>query len=119
MDNDSILASIDQQISNLQQARLLLMGSNPTSASSAKTGRDNGRPKGSVKKTTNALAKVAASLPKRIMSEEGKQRIAAAQKARWAEQKKSIQAANKKTSSTKKRAVKTAAPEPQAATAEV
>jgi len=101
MDINGILITIDNEISNLQQARALLTGSSGPAGSSAPAGKQRGRPKGSVSKSGKAPAKVASKTPKRTMSEEGKQRISAAQKARWAAQKKSVKAAGKKASSTK------------------
>jgi len=88
MDINGILATIDNEISNLQQARSLLTGSSVPAGSPAPTGKQRGRPKGSVSKSGKAPAKVAAKTSKRTMSEEGRKRIAAAQKARWAAQKK-------------------------------
>jgi len=88
MDINGILASIDNEISKLQQARSLLTGSSVPARSPALAGKQRGRPKGSVSKSGKAPAKVAAKTSKRTMSEEGKQRISAAQKARWAAQKK-------------------------------
>jgi hypothetical protein len=122
MDIDNILESIDQQILKLQQARSLLTDGIVPAVSSAPAGKRRGRPKGSVKKTTAAPAKVSAKVSKRTMSEEGKQRIAAAQKVRWAAQKKSVKAAAKKAaakkaSPAKKSARKTVA-KPEAVTAE-
>lgn len=74
MDTKTLVIQIDLEIARLQQARNLLAGSN----TSAKSRR--GRPS----------TKPASSTPvkKRIMTPEGKARIAAAQKKRWAAQKK-------------------------------
>lgn len=76
MSTSDILEAIDQQISQLQQVRSLLTGAEPAK-------RGPGRPKNTEDKP--ASAEVAAVL-KRTMSEEGRARIAAAQKARWAKQ---------------------------------
>jgi hypothetical protein len=79
MTNEAILAAIDEEIMKLQQARAMLSDSS-TSPTSLK--KSVGRPKGS---------KSAASVPapkKRTMTPEGKARIAAAQKKRWATAKK-------------------------------
>jgi hypothetical protein len=78
MTNDAILAAIDEEISMLQQARAMLSGS-----PSANTKKSVGRPKGS----KNAAVPVKAGKT-RTMSAEGKARIAAAQKKRWAAAKK-------------------------------
>jgi hypothetical protein len=68
MDTSKLVADIDAEIERLQQARALLNG--------AEAKRKPGR---SAKKTTPK---------KRTMSAEGRARIAAAQKARWAKAKK-------------------------------
>jgi hypothetical protein len=78
MSIESIQAAIDEQIAKLQKVRSLLV-----SASAA--GKRRGRPPASAK-----LQSIMASLPtaakrtKRKMSAEGRARIIAAQKARWA-----------------------------------
>jgi len=66
-----VLSQIDAEISRLEQARALLSGEVQK--------RKPGRPKG-------AVAPIATK--KRKMSPEGRARIAAAVKARWAKQKK-------------------------------
>ena len=76
MDTISIIAQIDEQITKLQQAKDLL------TATEVKT--KVGRPKGS-KAIVAALETVKTRRP---LSPEGKARIAAAQKARWATLKK-------------------------------
>ena len=77
MDLAEILRALDAEIARLQQARQLLGGSEVAAASSALPRKRRGRPP--------AGAKVEA-IPagKRTMSEEGKARVAAAQKKRWA-----------------------------------
>jgi hypothetical protein len=82
MDTTSILKQIDAQISQLQQAKAILTGT------SAKNGV--GRPKA----ISSASKQVAGKPAKREMSAEGKAKVAAAQKARWARARK----AAKKTS---------------------
>jgi hypothetical protein len=72
-----IIAEIDAQISQLQQARALLAG---TTAPAPRAGR--GRPKGS----KNASS--ATTPRKRKLSPEGRKRIADAMKKRWAERRK-------------------------------
>jgi hypothetical protein len=76
MDVSAILSSIDAELSRLQQARNLLAGP-------AATVKRRGRPKKSetVLATTKAAKK---AVKKRTMSPEGRARVAAAQKARWA-----------------------------------
>jgi hypothetical protein len=72
MDTTEIIQTIDAEIARLEKARALLNG-NATSPAR------RGRPSGS---TVIARAK-----PRRKMSAEGRARIAAAQKARWAKAK--------------------------------
>ncbi len=82
MDVKKILTEIDAEISRLTQVRALL------SQAGIEAPR-RGRPRGSI--NSPKPAKVAAKkspAAKRTMSAEGKARIAAAQKARWAKQKK-------------------------------
>lgn len=74
MEVSKIINAIDEQISKLQEARSLLSG---TANVVGKAGR--GRPKGS----KNA-PKTVTFAPKRVMSEEGRARIAAAQRKRHA-----------------------------------
>jgi hypothetical protein len=76
MNTTEILSAIDAEISKLQQARSIL--GTYTEPSALKRGP--GRPK----KTATPVAAVS----KRVMSAEGKARIAAAQKKRWAAAKK-------------------------------
>jgi hypothetical protein len=77
MDTTRIIAQIEEQITKLQQAKALL------TVSEGKT--KAGRPKGS--KTITAAAPETTKTQRRL-SPEGKARIAAAQKARWATLKK-------------------------------
>jgi hypothetical protein len=72
MDTTDIVAGIDAEIARLQQARALLSGT---------TTKIKGRKP--VKATSGAKTK-----PRRQISAEGRARIAAAQKARWAKAKK-------------------------------
>jgi len=72
MDTASIIAQIDVEISKLQQAKAILAGT------AIKNGL--GRPE-----TTHVVSKPVTAKPaNRGMSAEGKAKIAAAQKARWA-----------------------------------
>ncbi len=76
MDVSAIISSIDAELSRLQQVRALLAG--PVAPS-----KRRGRPKNS--ETKLAPAKPAKKIAKkRTMSPEGRARVAAAQKARWA-----------------------------------
>ena len=83
MNTDDILKAIDEQIDHLQQARQLLVGS----AAPAGVSVRRGLPKGSKNKGALAPAATPAEAVKRVMSAEGKARIAAAQKLRWEKQK--------------------------------
>jgi hypothetical protein len=100
MQTNKILEAIDQQISQLQQARALLTNQ----ASQLQTGKRRGRPKSSDSKTAKANAPAAVKTAKRTMSAEGRARIAAAQKARWAAKKK----ATKSAPATVRKAIKSA-----------
>ena len=73
--NETLIALIDEQISKLQQVRSLIVESAPAPK--------RGRP-GRSTAAAGASAKAAVTAPKRVMSAEGKARIAAAQKKRWA-----------------------------------
>lgn len=70
MSHERIVAAIDEEISKLQQVRRLLQSAGSNSVVSGLTGR-GGRAR-----------------KKRVLSAEARQRIAAAQKRRWAKQKK-------------------------------
>jgi hypothetical protein len=95
MNTNEILEAIDQEILKLKQARALLadapaiQATKPVVAKPA-TGKRRGRPKGSVNKKAEVVAPVVVKQAKRTMSAEGKARIAAAQNARWAKQKKAV-----------------------------
>ena len=83
MNIEEIVEQIDGEISKLQQARVLLLGS----GSPVKKGP--GRPKAS-----SSVAKVA--IPKkRRLSATGRARISAALKKRWAEKKKTVETVKK------------------------
>jgi len=81
MDVTGIIASIDSQIATLQQARAAItaIGESP---------RRRGRPKGSGKVTPVTAVTKRPAKKRHAMSPEGKARVAAAQRARWAAQKK-------------------------------
>jgi hypothetical protein len=72
MSREQILAAIDEEISKLQQVRKLLQSSGGTRLVSGLSG--------------------AKPRAKRVLSAEARQRIAAAQKRRWAKQKKEASA---------------------------
>ena len=76
-----ILATIDQEIAQLQQARALLSGAETDAPKRGKVGRPR-------KATTLASVKEAGVKKKRNLSPEGRKRIADAVKLRWAKQKK-------------------------------
>jgi hypothetical protein len=82
MDIQEILAAIDSEISKLQQVRAILTDSTPKAA--LVPGK---RPVGRPKKIATAVPAVPAT-KKRVMSEDARARIAAAQKKRWAAAKK-------------------------------
>ncbi len=84
MNIDEILQAIDKQITQLQQARALLTGSMNTQS----TAKRRGRPAGSANKPTPTIAPATKKSTARSMSADGRARIAAAQKARWAAKKK-------------------------------
>jgi hypothetical protein len=73
MSREQILAAIDEEISKLQQVRKLLQTS---------TGS----------KIASGLPRNTKSRAKRVLSPEARQRIAAAQKRRWAKQKREASA---------------------------
>lgn len=77
MDTTKILTIIDEEIGKLQRARAILSQGAGTTAK-----KGPGRPK----KTVTSPAPKAAK--KRVMSQEARARIAAAQKKRWAASKK-------------------------------
>ena len=88
MQVQALIAALDEEIARLRQARELIGGTTEV--------KRRGRPKGSTNKSagTSAPSKAKATRaaaggarPRRQMSAEGKARIAAAQKARWAAQK--------------------------------
>lgn len=75
MSHERIVAAIDEEISKLQQVRKLLQSAGGSSVVSSLAGR-GGKPRA-----------------KRVLSAEARQRIAAAQKRRWAKQRKETAAA--------------------------
>jgi hypothetical protein len=86
MDTATIIEQIDAEISQLQQAKVILAGTSVK--------RAQGRPK-----TIHTASKTVAEKPaKRVMSAEGKAKMAKAQKARWAKVKKAAKKIATKTS---------------------
>ena len=83
MEVSRIIAEIDAQISKLQQARELLQGSDTGSAPKPGPGRP--RKNAAAPGTDAAKAATPGKRKKRNLSEEARQRIAEAQKRRWAE----------------------------------
>lgn len=73
MSREQILAAIDEEISKLQQVRKLLQSSGGS-------------------KLASGIASSGKPRAKRVLSPEARQRIAAAQKRRWAKQKKEASA---------------------------
>ena len=97
MDTATIIEHLDAEISRLQQAKAVLAGTDVR--------KGPGRPKAS-----DAVSKPAAvKLTKRVMSEEGKKKIALAQKARWAKVRKPAKKAENTGNSTEKAIKPTAA----------
>lgn len=78
-----ILASIDREIAHLKQARALLTGDTAAPGKKAAGSRKA------------AAAKEAKRAKKRVLTPEGRRRIAEAQKQRWAAQKKAAAAGQK------------------------
>ena len=86
MDIPEILRALDAQIAQLRQARELIAGSEPTPEAPPEPAKRRGRP------PAPAKTEVTPAAAKRIMSDEGKARIAAAQKKRWAKSRKAAEA---------------------------
>ncbi|SEB50598.1 hypothetical protein [Terriglobus roseus] len=84
MNTNEILSAIDAEISKLQQARSILSGYSVPMA----LRRGPGRPKKTATAPQKAATAPQVKVVKRGMSAEGKARIAAAQKKRWAAAKK-------------------------------
>jgi hypothetical protein len=80
MDIAGIVAEIDLEIARLEKARALIAGQTAPSK--------RGRPPAAKKSATTSFAFGTNTKPRRQMSAEGRARIAAAQKARWAKAKK-------------------------------
>ena len=118
MNTSDILAAIDQQVTQLQQARALLAGNQSMGAPASKR---RGRPKSSPNAAPVADTSSAAKSSKRTMSPEGRAKIAAAQKARWAAKKTAgnpSKAVTKKSSAKPNAAKKQTSPKKEAAAAQ-
>lgn len=76
MDVSAIISAIDAELSRLKQARALLAG--PAAPIKLRGRLKNSKTKTPIPKPTNKVVE------KRTMSLEGRARVAAAQKARWA-----------------------------------
>jgi hypothetical protein len=102
LNTERIIEEIGAEISRLEQAKAILSGT--------AVKRSPGRPK----QTQSVRETVAVEPTKRVMSAEGKARIAAAQKLRWAKSKRAAKKAVKKAAvksvPVKKQAIKKAAP---------
>ena len=79
----NILALIDREIAQLQQARTLFSGGDDTPAA-----KRRGRPAKALLAKAEAKGKKSPAKATRQLSEEARARIAAGQKKRWAAQKK-------------------------------
>ncbi len=109
MDVQAIIDDIDRQFVQMRRVRELFVSIMEGDAPNAKR---PGRPKGPSNKAAEKGAvapKKAAKPAKRTMSAEGKARIAAAQKKRWAAQKQAQEPATRKYAAKPKAAKKTAA----------
>jgi hypothetical protein len=87
MDTQAIIAALDKKIARLQEVKTLLAAANAT-ALTGNLKRSPGRPKkaasvDSLKKATSVVAPT-----KRVVSAEAKEKMVAAEKARWAKTKK-------------------------------
>ena len=112
MNTESIIEQIDAEIAKLQQAKVLL-----TDATAVSGKRAPGRPKTS-KIAARILEATPAKLVKRVMSAEGRAKIAEAQKARWAAKRKQEKKAVNATAKVKaaKKAARAKAVKPEAPT---
>jgi hypothetical protein len=98
MDTASIIQEIDAEISRLEQAKAILSGT--------VVKRSPGRPQ----QTQSVIKTVAAGPTKRVMSAEGRAKVAAAQKRRWAKSRRAAKKAAVKAVSAKKAPAKKASP---------
>ena len=112
MNQEEMIQSIRAEIAKLQQVLDLLLDKSNGAANPVEVIRRPGRPRGSGNRARVAESKGATS-PKRTMSAEGRARIAAAQKKRWAASKAPVSGRNaEKLSPPAKVTPKTAPPKP-------
>ena len=90
MNTNEIVLAIDAEISRLQQAKALLTDTSSLTHAKRKQGRPAAA-SGSGKATSSKPGEYVMSRKRRGMSDAGRARIAAAQKARWARFKKAAQ----------------------------
>jgi hypothetical protein len=93
MNTSDIVLAIDAEIAQLQKVKVLLTGTDLT------TKRKPGRPAAPNKATSFNPAEFAKTAKRRTMSAEGRAKIAAAQKARWAKSKRVAKKAARKAAS--------------------
>ena len=89
MDVHRIVSELDTEIARLQHIRAALLGADGLAPNTPAAKGQRGRPKGSKNLATKAAAaNTAAKKGKRVLSPEGRKRIADAMKKRWAERRK-------------------------------
>ena len=88
MNTNDILAAIDAEISRLQQAKAILADTSSLTGAKRKPGRPATASGGGKATSFNPAEFDVKPTMRRAMSEAGRARIAAAQKARWAKVKK-------------------------------
>jgi len=94
MDLHRIVSELDTEIARLQHIRAALLGGDNSASTPAPTKGRRGRPKGSKNVSSKSVAtktagtKSAPTKAKRVLSPEGRKRIADAMKRRWAERRK-------------------------------
>jgi hypothetical protein len=87
MDTQAIITALDKEIVRLQQARAILTAAACVNGGAASIKRGLGRPK--------KAAGIVAPVKRKSISPEARERIAAAQKARWAKVRKAAKKAAK------------------------
>jgi len=99
MTTNEIVGMLDEEIGLLERARALLSEAEPVA-------RRRGRPKGSTNQQTSFNPSEAAAKPRRKLGAAARERIAAAQRARWAK----LKGTTKGTPAKRSAGKKTAAP---------